>query len=58
MDTVSYADGTSVHFSYDRHDRLSAMTDSLGTTTYTRDAAGRVIPMTDANGNKIMGTPY
>jgi RHS repeat-associated protein len=29
------------------------MTDPLGTTTYTRDAAGRVLSTTDANGNTI-----
>lgn len=29
------------------------MVDSLETTTYTRDAAGRVISVTDANGNTV-----
>ncbi len=51
IDTVSYQDGSSVHFTYDQHDRLQTMVDSLGTTTYTRDAAGRVLFVTDANGN-------
>ena len=53
VDTVTYQDGSAVRFSYDQHDRLKNMADSLGTTTYTRDIAGRVLSTTDANGNTI-----
>jgi RHS repeat-associated protein len=50
VDTVSYHDGGSVSFTYDQHDRLSTMTDSLGTTSYSHDAAGRLLSSTDPHG--------
>ena len=50
---MTYQDGSAVHFSYDQNDRLKTMSDPLGTTTYNRDAAGRVLSTTDANGNTI-----
>ena len=56
MDTVSYQDGSNVHFTYAQHDRLQTMVDSLGTTIYQRDAAGRVTSVTDAGGNQVTYT--
>ena len=53
VDTVTYQDGSTVHFTYDQHDRLSAMADALGATSYSRDAAGRVTSVTDPNGNRV-----
>jgi RHS repeat-associated protein len=42
-----------VALTYDRHNHLATMTDAMGATTYTRDAAGRITAMTDANGHTI-----
>lgn len=53
IDTVTYQDLSTVEFLYDQHDRMSDMIDSLGTTNYGRDEAGRVTSTTDANGNTV-----
>jgi RHS repeat-associated protein len=50
IDTVSYPDSSTAAFSYDINDRVSAMTDALGITSYVRDAAGRLVSQTDASG--------
>ena len=38
---ISYADGTSVTYTYDADGNVTAMTDATGTTTYTYDALNR-----------------
>ncbi len=50
LQTVTFPGSAPVGFSYDVHDRLVAMNDGLGTTTYEHDAAGQLIFSTDPHG--------
>ena len=53
IDTIRYHDNSTVRFSYNQHDRMTSMSDDLGTTSYIHDAAGRLISVTDPNGNTV-----
>jgi len=53
IDTVTYPDASSVHFTYNQLDNLTNMQDALGTANYSYDDAGRLISQTDANGFTI-----
>jgi RHS repeat-associated protein len=54
--TTAYAGGSTVTLGYDSLDRLTSMTDALGTTSYRYDAAGRLVSTTDAQGVAIAYT--
>ena len=41
IDTITYPDTTNVHFTYNQHDDLTGMQDSLGTTY--EEARGSII---------------
>jgi RHS repeat-associated protein len=46
LDTITYQDTTSVHFTYNQHDDLTGMQDSVGNTAYIYDAAHRLTSST------------
>ncbi|PIU80088.1 MAG: transglutaminase, partial [Nitrospirae bacterium CG06_land_8_20_14_3_00_70_43] len=48
--TTTYPVGTPVSLTYDLRDNLVAMADSMGTTTYTYDAANRLTAQTNPHG--------
>jgi RHS repeat-associated protein len=53
LETITYPDTApdpSVSFTYNQHDDLTEMQDSLGTSSYNYDAAHRLISQTDVNG--------
>lgn len=50
LETVTYPNGATVSFKYDKADDLREMRDQLGTTSYTYDAAGRLATQTDPHG--------
>ena len=54
MDLASKgADVKTVAYGFDCLNRLSTVTDAIGTTSYTYDAVGNQTRFTDANGNTI-----
>jgi RHS repeat-associated protein len=46
IDTVTYPDTSTVQFTYNQHDDLTGMQDSVGSTSYTYDAAHRLTSST------------
>ncbi|OGX05215.1 MAG: hypothetical protein A3G87_06350 [Omnitrophica bacterium RIFCSPLOWO2_12_FULL_50_11] len=50
VDTVTYPDLSTVHFTYNLHDQLTDMADLLGTTHFERDALYRLTTVTDPHG--------
>jgi YD repeat-containing protein len=50
VESITYPNLSTVEFRYNQHDDLVEMQDSLGTTTYTYDAAHRLISQTDPHG--------
>ncbi len=46
IDTITYQDNSTVHFTYDNNDSLVGMQDSVGNTSYTYDAIGRLTSST------------
>ena len=53
LKTTTYADGTSVAYTYDGDNFPSTMTDSIGVTSWKRDWRGSVTYTSDANGNEL-----
>lgn len=48
---MTYADGTTVGYTYDANGQVLSTTDQLeGVTSYTYDAAGRLLTATDPMG--------
>ena len=47
---IAYSDGRQVTRAYNAINQETAMTDWLGTKTYTRDALGRILSSTDFEG--------
>jgi RHS repeat-associated protein len=47
IDTITYPGGSTVHFTYNQLDQLTSMVDSVGTTSYGYDAAGRLTSSTN-----------
>ena len=50
IDTITYHDTSTVEFTYNQLDQLTAMDDALGTTSYTYDVTGRIASLTDPHG--------
>ena len=53
LTTIRYPDRSSVKFTYDSLGQRTRMTDSLGTTSYEYDIHGRLVQVTDPNGNTL-----
>ena len=53
IDTITYPDASTVRFTYNQHDSLTGMQDSVGSTSYGYDFAHRLTSQTDANGFAI-----
>ena len=53
LQTISYPDTSTVNYSYNLLDQLVSMQDSLGTTSYVYDAAGRLASATDPHNQSV-----
>ncbi len=53
LDTITYPDASTVHFTYNKHDDLTGMQDSIGSTVYTYNADHSLNTMTDPHGFQI-----
>ena len=53
LESESFPDGTQDTFTYDSHDNLVSMTDSIGTTTFAYDSADRLTKVTYPDGNYL-----
>lgn len=51
--SIAYAGGATVSYTYDQDDNLTKMLDSIGTTTYGYDSANRLTSTTDPRGFAI-----
>lgn len=58
IDTITYPDTSTVHFTYNQHDDLTGMQDPLGTTSYTYNADHSLNTVTDPNGFVITYNLY
>jgi RHS repeat-associated protein len=50
LSSITYPNQTQVTYSYDSLDRLTGLQDSIGTSSFTYDADGRITGFTDPNG--------
>ncbi len=58
LDTITYPDTSTVHFTYNQHDDLTGMQDPFGTTNYTYYADHSLWTLTDPNGFVITYNLY